>query len=57
MAESSWPVLEIKHKHLQNLISQGYMIAAELATCHIPVDLASPAPVAGYVMACVMLYE
>jgi hypothetical protein len=33
------------------------MTAAELATCHVPEDLASPIPVGGYVMACVEFYE
>jgi hypothetical protein len=33
------------------------MTTAELATYHFPVDLASPAPVVGYVMACSMFYK
>jgi hypothetical protein len=42
---------------MQNLMSQGYMIAAELATCRMPKDLASPAPTGGYIMACSTFYE
>jgi hypothetical protein len=57
MAESSWPTSEVTQEHLQNLISQGYMTAVELATCHVPEDLASLAPVGGYVMACAALFE
>jgi hypothetical protein len=33
------------------------MIAAELATCCVPEDPASPPPVGGYVMACMVFYE
>jgi hypothetical protein len=57
MAESSWPVSAITQEHLQNLLSQVYMIAAELATCHVLVDPASPAPVGGYIVACAEFYE
>jgi hypothetical protein len=34
-------------EHLQNLMSQGYMTAAELAMCHVFEDLVSPAPMGG----------
>jgi hypothetical protein len=44
-------------EHLQNLMSQGYMTAAELATCRVPEDPASPAPVGGYVVMCTVFYE
>jgi hypothetical protein len=57
MAELSWPTSEVMQEHLQNLVSQGYMIAAELATCHVHVDPASPALVGGYVVACMPFYE
>jgi hypothetical protein len=57
MVESGWPVLEVTQEHLQNLVSQGYMTAAELATCHVPVNPASLAPAGGCVMACATLYE
>jgi hypothetical protein len=48
---------EVTQEHLQNLVSQGYMIAAELATCRAPEGLASPALVGGYVVACMVFYE
>jgi hypothetical protein len=32
-------------------MSQGFMMAAELATCHVPKDPASPTPAEGYVVA------
>jgi hypothetical protein len=51
MAESSWPASEVTHEHLQNLVSQGYTTMAELATCHVPKNLASLTPVRGYVVA------
>jgi hypothetical protein len=52
MAELSWPMSEVTHEHLQNLVSQGYMTATKLATCCVPANPACPAPVVGYVMAC-----
>jgi hypothetical protein len=33
------------------------MIAVEFATCLVPVDLVSPAPVGGYVVMCAAFYE
>jgi hypothetical protein len=57
MAETSWPMSETTQENLQNLVSQGYMIPVELATCRVPVDPASPAPVGGYVMPCMAFYE
>jgi hypothetical protein len=32
MVESGWPALEVMQEHLQNLVSEGYMTAEELAT-------------------------
>jgi hypothetical protein len=57
MAESGWPASEVTQEHLQNLISQGYMTATELATRCVPEDPASPALAGGYVVACVEFYE
>jgi hypothetical protein len=59
MVESSWPVSEVMQEHLQNLMSQGYMTTMELATCRVPEDYASPAPVGGgwYVMSFMTFYE
>jgi hypothetical protein len=57
MAESCWPVSEVTQEHLQNLTSQGYMTTTELATCHVPEDPASPAPMGGYIVSCVAFYE
>jgi hypothetical protein len=45
MVELGWSTSEVTQEHLQNLISQGYMTAAELATYDVPEDPASPAPV------------
>jgi hypothetical protein len=57
MIESGWTASVVMQEHLQNLVSQGYMIAAELATCRVPEDPASPALAGGCVMACVAFYE
>jgi hypothetical protein len=35
---------EVMQEHLQKLMSQGFMTAAELATFLVPKDPASPAP-------------
>jgi hypothetical protein len=56
-AESSWPASKVMQEHMQNLVSQGYMTAAEFATCLVPVDHASPAPMRRCVMVCVAFYE
>jgi hypothetical protein len=52
MAESGWPMSVIMQEHLQNLVSQGYLTEAELATYHVHVDLASRALVGGYIVVC-----
>jgi hypothetical protein len=58
MAELGWPVSEVMQEHLQNLISQEYMTVVLLATCHVPENPASLAPMGGgYIMACVAYYE
>jgi hypothetical protein len=57
MAKLSWPTLEVMQEHLQNLMSQGYMTTAELATCRVLKDPASPAPTGGYIVACTTFYE
>jgi hypothetical protein len=50
-------MLEVMQEHLQNLVSQGYMMAAELVTCHVPEDPASPIQAGGYIMACTTFFE
>jgi hypothetical protein len=57
MVELGWPASVVTQGHLQNLVSQGYMMAVELATCRVPVDPVSPTPVVGYVVACSAFYE
>jgi hypothetical protein len=51
MAEQGWIPSEVTQAHLQDLMSQGFMTAVELATCHVPEDPASPASAGGYVVA------
>jgi hypothetical protein len=36
MAEQGWIPSKITQAHLQDLVSQGFMMAMELATCRIP---------------------
>jgi hypothetical protein len=50
-------VSEVIPEHLQNLMSLGYMTVVELATCCVPEDPASPAPMGGYIMVCAAFYE
>jgi hypothetical protein len=57
MVESGWTASEVMQEHLQNLVSQGYMMAVELVTCRVPVDPASPIQADGYVMPCAAFYE
>jgi hypothetical protein len=57
MAEMGWTVSDVTQEHLQKLVSQGYMTVAELATCRVPEDPASPIQVGGYIVACVVFYE
>jgi hypothetical protein len=52
MVELSWPTPVVMQEHLQNLVSQGYMIAVELATCRVPADPASPTTVVGFIVVC-----
>jgi hypothetical protein len=47
----------VTQEHLQHLVSHGYMIAVELATCHVPEDRASPAPMGEYVVVCAAFYK
>jgi hypothetical protein len=57
MVELGWTMLEVTQEHQQNLMSQGYMTAVELATYRVSEDPTSPAPAGGYVVACVVFYE
>jgi hypothetical protein len=57
MLEVGWITSEVTQEHLQNLMSQGYMTVAELMTCRVPEDPASPVLVGGYVVACMVFYE
>jgi hypothetical protein len=45
------------HGHLQKLAKQGFMMAAELASCVLLEDPAFPAPIEGYVVSFVAFYE
>jgi hypothetical protein len=43
--------------HLQKLVKQGFMMAAELVTCRVPEDLAFLAPAEGYIVSFMAFYE
>jgi hypothetical protein len=43
--------------HLQDLMSQVFVTAMELANCRVPKDPASPVPVEQYLVACTAFYE
>jgi hypothetical protein len=45
MAEKGWIPSEVTQAHLQDLLSQGFMMATELATCRMPEEPVSPVPV------------
>jgi hypothetical protein len=57
MAESNCSALEIMQELLQNIVSQGYLIVAELSTCRVLADLASPTLVGRYIVVCLAFYE
>jgi hypothetical protein len=42
MAELGWTMSKVVQEKLQNLVSQGYMMAAELGACRVLEDLTSP---------------
>jgi hypothetical protein len=43
--------------HLQDLVSQGFMMVEELATYHVPEDPVYPVPAGGYMVAYTTFYE
>jgi hypothetical protein len=57
MVEQGWSLSEVMQAHLQDLMSQGFMTTAKLASCRLPEDPTSPMPAGGYVVACATFYE
>jgi hypothetical protein len=57
MVELGWTASKVMQEHLQNLMSQRYMMAVELTACHVPKDPASPIQAGGYIVACMTFYE
>jgi hypothetical protein len=57
MVEQGWTPSTITPGHLQKLVKQGSVAAAELATCRISEDPESFAPAGGYIMLCTTFYE
>jgi hypothetical protein len=50
MAEEDWTPSKVTLGHLQTLTNQRFMMAMELAACHVQEDPAFPAPTEGYVV-------
>jgi hypothetical protein len=57
MVEQGWIPSEIMQAHIQDLMSQGFMMVVELVTYCVPEDPASPAPAKGYVVTFAAFYE
>jgi hypothetical protein len=57
MALLEWTMSKIMQEHLQNLVSQRNMMAAELTACRVPEDPTSPVQAGVYVLACRVFYE
>jgi hypothetical protein len=51
MVEFGLPAPEVMQEYLQNLVNQGYMTMAELATYRVLEDPTSPVSTGGYVVA------
>jgi hypothetical protein len=49
MVEQDQTPSKVTQAHLQSLVSQRLMMVVELATCRVPEDLTSPAPMEGHV--------
>jgi hypothetical protein len=50
IAELDYTPSKVTQEHLQSFMSQGFMTAVELMTCHVPEDPTSPAPAEGYMV-------
>jgi hypothetical protein len=57
MVEQGWIPSEVTQVHLQDLVSQGFMMAVEHLTCHVLKDPTSPMLAGGYVVACASFYK
>jgi hypothetical protein len=57
MVEQDWFPSTVTPGHLQKLLKQGFMMAAELMACLVPEDPVFPAPVEGYVVSFMAFYE
>jgi hypothetical protein len=57
MAELDCIASKVTQEHLQNLMSQRYVMAAELTTCRVPEDPSSLVQAGGYVVACTTFYK
>jgi hypothetical protein len=57
MAEQDWTSSKVMQEHLQNLVSQEFMMAAELVTCRVPKDPMPPALAEVYMVSFMVFYE
>jgi hypothetical protein len=57
MAKQGWITSKVTQEHLQNLVSQRFMIVVELVSYCMLEDPTSPLLAGGYIVACTMFYE
>jgi hypothetical protein len=57
MVEKDWTPSTVMLGHLQKLMKHEFMMAAELATCHMSEGPTFPMPLEGYVVSFVAFYE
>jgi hypothetical protein len=57
MVEQIWTPSKVTQEHLQNLMSQGFMMAAELVTYRVPEDPVSPTLEERYVVSFMAFYK
>jgi hypothetical protein len=57
IAEQDWTPSIVTPGHLQKLVKQGFMTAAELVACRVPEDPAFLAPAEGYVVSFMAFYD
>jgi hypothetical protein len=51
MLEQGWILSEVMLGHLQDIVSQGFLMAVEHVTCHVVEDPTSPVPAGEYMVA------
>jgi hypothetical protein len=57
MVDNGWSPSKVTQAHLQDLVSQGFMMEVEHVFCRVPEDPVSPMPMEGYMVVCAAFYE